>query len=56
MPLPIDDPKQRRPDISKAKEILSWSPKINRKEGLKLTYEYFNKIPKNQLNLNPKVF
>ena len=56
MPLPIDDPKQRRPNISKAKEILSWSPKINRKEGLKLTYEYFKKIPKNQLNLKPKDF
>lgn len=40
-PLPTDDPKKRRPDISKAKEILGWEPKVSRKEGLKKTYEYF---------------
>src|SRR5690606_25530956 len=34
--LPIDDPKQRRPDISKAKDLLGWSPKVNREEGLKI--------------------
>lgn len=40
-PLPKDDPKQRQPDITKAKEILNWEPKIDRAEGLKLTYNYF---------------
>ena len=40
-PLPQDDPKQRRPDITKAKEILGWEPKYSRAEGLKPTLEYF---------------
>lgn len=40
-PLPQDDPKQRRPDITKAKEILGWQPLVDRKEGLKRTLEYF---------------
>lgn len=40
-PLPEDDPKQRQPDISRAKELLQWQPTVNRAEGLKLTYEYF---------------
>ncbi len=40
-PLPKDDPKQRKPDITKAKELLGWEPKVDRKEGLKITYEYF---------------
>ena len=40
-PLPIDDPLQRRPDISKAKELLDWEPKFSREEGLKPTLEYF---------------
>ena len=39
--LPTDDPKQRKPDITKAKEILGWSPKYSRSEGLKPTLEYF---------------
>jgi len=39
--LPVDDPKVRRPDISKARKILGWEPKYDRSEGLKLTYEYF---------------
>jgi dTDP-glucose 4,6-dehydratase len=43
-PLPQDDPKQRQPDISRAKEILGWSPKIDRSEGLKQTLEYFRKV------------
>ncbi len=43
-PLPQDDPKQRRPDISKAQEILGWQPTIDRAEGVKLTYEYFQKV------------
>jgi dTDP-glucose 4,6-dehydratase len=45
-PLPIDDPKQRRPDITKAKDLLDWEPKIDRSEGLKRTYEYFKKVVK----------
>lgn len=40
-PLPQDDPKQRCPNITKAREILGWNPKIDRKEGLKMTYDYF---------------
>jgi dTDP-glucose 4,6-dehydratase len=42
-PLPQDDPKQRQPDISKAKEILGWEPKIGRTEGLTKTLDYFKK-------------
>lgn len=45
-PLPTDDPKQRQPDITRAKEILKWEPKVNRSEGLKITYEYFKQLPK----------
>ncbi len=41
LPLPQDDPKQRKPDITKAKELLGWEPKITRAEGLKITYQYF---------------
>lgn len=41
--LPQDDPKIRQPDITKAKEILGWSPKVPRKDGLKRTMEYFRK-------------
>ena len=40
-PLPGDDPKQRKPDISKAKKILNWEPTINLEEGLKRTIEYY---------------
>jgi dTDP-glucose 4,6-dehydratase len=40
-PLPQDDPKQRCPDITKAKRILGWQPKINLEQGLRLTYDYF---------------
>ena len=39
--LPADDPKVRRPDISKAKQLLGWEPRVNRTEGLRLTLEYF---------------
>lgn len=49
LPLPQDDPKQRKPDITKAKEILGWSPKVQRAEGLKITYEYFKNLPKEEL-------
>jgi len=43
-PLPQDDPKQRQPDITKAREILGWEPKIERAEGLKITFEHFKKV------------
>ncbi len=42
-PLPVDDPKVRRPDISKAKRVLNWEPKVNRREGLIKTLDYFKK-------------
>lgn len=47
--LPKDDPKQRQPDISKAKAILGWEPKVSRSEGLKITYEYFRSLPQDVL-------
>ncbi len=43
-PLPQDDPKQRKPDITRAREILNWEPKVPRKEGLKKTIEYFQNL------------
>lgn len=43
-PLPQDDPKQRQPDITKAREILGWEPKIERAEGLKITFEHFKNV------------
>ncbi|MFN3840958.1 MAG: UDP-glucuronic acid decarboxylase family protein [Cyclobacteriaceae bacterium] len=48
-PLPVDDPKQRQPDIRKAKEILGWEPRVSRAEGLKITYAYFKSLPKEVL-------
>ena len=48
-PLPQDDPMQREPDISKAKEILGWEPKISREEGMKKTFEYFKNLSKEEL-------
>ena len=48
-PLPTDDPKQRQPDITRAKDILKWEPKINRAEGLKRTYEYFKNLSPEEL-------
>jgi dTDP-glucose 4,6-dehydratase len=47
--LPKDDPKQRKPDITKARAILGWEPKVNRAEGLKITYEYFKTLSKEEL-------
>jgi dTDP-glucose 4,6-dehydratase len=47
--LPMDDPKQRKPDITRAKEILNWEPKVTRSEGLKITYEYFRNLPEGDL-------
>jgi dTDP-glucose 4,6-dehydratase len=55
-PLPADDPKQRKPDITKAKEILGWSPSIGRKEGLAKTYEYFKALPSEEWSKQPKEF
>jgi dTDP-glucose 4,6-dehydratase len=49
LPLPVDDPKQRKPDITKAREILGWEPKVSRQEGLKITYEYFKSLSKEEL-------
>lgn len=48
-PLPKDDPKQRQPDITLAKKILGWEPKVDRAEGLKITYEYFKNLPAEEL-------
>lgn len=48
-PLPKDDPKQRQPDITKAREILGWEPRIDRAEGLRRTYEYFKGLSRERL-------
>lgn len=48
-PLPQDDPMQREPDITRAKEILGWEPKVNRAEGLKKVYEYFKSLSPEEL-------
>ncbi|WP_421813333.1 UDP-glucuronic acid decarboxylase family protein [Flagellimonas sp.] len=48
-PLPQDDPMQRQPDISRAKEILDWEPKVHRSEGLKKVFEYFKSLSHDQL-------
>ena len=48
--LPVDDPMQRQPDITKAKALLNWEPKIDRKEGLKRTYAYFKNLSKEELS------
>ncbi len=55
-PLPVDDPKQRRPDITKAKQLLGWEPKIDRAEGLRRTYEYFKSLPEDEWSKQPKEF
>lgn len=47
--LPVDDPKQRQPDISLAKKLLNWEPKVSREEGLKITYNYFKSLPKHEI-------
>ena len=48
-PLPKDDPMQRQPNTTKAKEILGWEAKVSRAEGLKITYDYFRSLPKEKL-------
>lgn len=55
-PLPVDDPKQRKPDISKAKQLLGWEPKVDRATGLALTYSYFKSLPEQELYKQPKEF
>ena len=47
--LPVDDPKQRQPDITKARALLGWEPKVNRAEGLKITFDYFRSLPQDEL-------
>jgi dTDP-glucose 4,6-dehydratase len=47
--LPKDDPTQRQPDITKAKELLGWEPKVGRSEGLKIVYDYFKSLTKADL-------
>lgn len=53
-PLPQDDPKQRRPDITKAKEVLGWSPQVYRSEGMRTTWEYFKSLP--EWEITPRSF
>ena len=48
-PLPADDPKQRQPDITRAKQLLDWQPTITRAEGLNITYEYFKYLPEQDI-------
>jgi dTDP-glucose 4,6-dehydratase len=48
-PLPTDDPKQRQPDITKAKAEFGWEPKVDRAEGLRITWEYFKALPNYRL-------
>ena len=48
--LPVNDPMQRQPDITKAREILNWEPKVSRAEGLKVTYEYFKNLSEEELH------
>jgi len=48
-PLPTDDPLQRQPDITKAKELLNWEPKVSREEGMKKTFEYFKSLTPEEL-------
>ena len=48
--LPVNDPKQRKPDISKAKNTLKWEPKVSREDGLKITYGYFKGLSQEELN------
>jgi len=49
-PLPADDPMQRQPDITRAREILGWEPKVSREEGMKKTYDYFRSLSEEELN------
>jgi dTDP-glucose 4,6-dehydratase len=48
-PLPQDDPKQRQPDITRAREVLGWEPQVDRAEGLQRTFDYFKNLPPEEL-------
>jgi len=48
--LPQDDPMQRQPDITRAKEVLGWEPQVSRSEGMKLAYNYFKSLSKEELD------
>ena len=50
--LPQDDPKLRRPDITRARTLLGWEPKINLQEGLRLSLDYFRKAVQAQVQLS----
>jgi dTDP-glucose 4,6-dehydratase len=52
-PLPSDDPKVRRPDITKAKQLLGWEPKVSLNEGLKNTIDYFRNLPRKAAGVEP---
>ena len=54
--LPLDDPKQRQPDITKARKILGWEPIVSRSDGLKKTYEYFKCLPQSEWFKSVKFF
>lgn len=55
-PLPVDDPKQRQPDITRAKELLGWEPTVPRPEGLKRTLDFFKSLAKDELYKQPRAF
>ena len=55
-PLPKDDPLQRQPDISRAREVLEWEPKVHRSEGLKKVYQYFKSLSPEELNRQHRDF
>ena len=48
-PLPMNDPLQRQPDTTRAREILGWEAKVSRAEGMKITYEYFKSLSNEEL-------
>ena len=51
-PLPQDDPKQRRPDITKARTLLGWEPKVQLEQGLRLSLDYFKKAVNEEAAVN----
>ncbi len=55
-PLPVDDPKQRQPDITRAEDLLDWRPTIDREDGLAITYNYFKNLPEEEWHKKPKEF
>lgn len=55
-PLPADDPKQRQPDITRARQVLNWQPGVARKEGLKITLDYFRSLPDDEIWKDHRAF